>query len=402
MRTRSCIAALLLAASSAALPCRPAAAQEKDAVTDMARRRFQEGVKFFDQKRYEEARAAFLQAYALKHHPAVLLNLAHSEIRSGHHLEAARHFSAYLRDPPANATGTEKAEAERGLASARSKLGRIQVSVATGAEVLVDGETLGQAPLPEAVDAAPGNHTVEARLGGRSTSTSVTVSVGKSSTATLSLEGGSAPAPVTAPPTGYPPPATPPSESPEGTPPSDGGRPGSTNPDTSVSMSTSGREPFFSWLGHSPVGLVGVGLTGIGLGAGVGFSLAGRSAGENADSVAAAIQAQIAEDNAMGAPTPAAVCSPSVSPSVATRYQKACSVLQDDIDKRDTDKTIATAGFVAAGVGLATTITAYLVSSKSSAKATATPSKVAAQAPRIVVVPVIGARENGLQILGRF
>ena len=56
----------------------------------MARRRFQEGVKFFDQKKFEEARAAFLQAYALKHHPAVLLNLAQSEIRSGHPLEAAR------------------------------------------------------------------------------------------------------------------------------------------------------------------------------------------------------------------------------------------------------------------------------------------------------------------------
>src|SRR5258708_16484866 len=182
MRTRSCIAALVLAASSAVLPCRYAAAQEKDAVTEMAKHRFQEGVKFFDQKRYEEARAAFLQAYALKHHPAVLLNLAQCEIRSGHNLEAARHFAAYLRDPPPNA-GAGMSDAEKGLASARTKLGRIQVSVAGGAEVLVDGESVGVAPLPDAVDAAPGNHTVEARLGGRSPSASVTGSVGRSSTA---------------------------------------------------------------------------------------------------------------------------------------------------------------------------------------------------------------------------
>jgi hypothetical protein len=406
MRTRSCIAALLLAASSAALPCRPAAAQEKDAVTDMARRRFQEGVKFFDQKRYEEARAAFLQAYALKHHPAVLLNLAHSEIRSGHHLEAARHFSTYLRDPPPNATGTEKTEAERGLVSARSKLGRIQVSVASGAEVLVDGESMGQAPLPEAVDAAPGNHTVEARLGGRSTSTSVTVSVGKSATATLSLDAsGAAVAPVTAPATGSPPPTTAPSETPEGPPPSDAGKPGSTT-DTSVSLSTSGRESFFSWLGHSPVGLVGVGLTGVGLGVGVTFAVFGGKAGENADSVAGAIQSQMDEDNKHLPATmqiPAAVCSPTVTDeAVAARYQKACGVLKDDIDRRDTDKTVATAGFVAAGVGLVTTVTAYLVSSKSSSKAAAPSPKTAAQAPRFVVVPVINAREGGLHILGRF
>src|SRR5262245_44992949 len=106
MRTRACLATLLLAAAGLVVAAPSARAQDKDAGTEMARRRFQEGVKFFDQKRYEEARAAFLQAYALKHHPAVLLNLAQSEIRSGHPLEAARHFSAYLRESP-NASGTE-------------------------------------------------------------------------------------------------------------------------------------------------------------------------------------------------------------------------------------------------------------------------------------------------------
>ena len=65
MKTRVCCAALLLAASSALFGSPPAQAQDKDAVTEMARRRFQEGVKFFDQKRYEEARGAFLQAFAL-------------------------------------------------------------------------------------------------------------------------------------------------------------------------------------------------------------------------------------------------------------------------------------------------------------------------------------------------
>src|SRR5713101_3208360 len=98
MRTRACLATLMLAAASVAVAVPRAHAQDKDAVVEMARRRFQEGVKYFDQKRYEEARAAFLQAYALKRHPAVLLNLAQCELRSGHNLEAARHFAAYLRD----------------------------------------------------------------------------------------------------------------------------------------------------------------------------------------------------------------------------------------------------------------------------------------------------------------
>src|ERR1044071_2818541 len=146
MRKRACLPTLLLAAVCLAIFVPPAQAQDKDAITEMARRRFQEGVKFFDQKRYEEARAAFVQAYALKHHPAVLLNLAQSEIRSGHVLEAARHFSTYLRESP-NVTAAERAEAEKALAAARTKLGRIHVTIASGAEILVDGEVIGQAPL---------------------------------------------------------------------------------------------------------------------------------------------------------------------------------------------------------------------------------------------------------------
>ena len=50
MRTRVCCAALLLAASSALMTGSVARADDKDAVTEMARRRFQEGEKFFDQK----------------------------------------------------------------------------------------------------------------------------------------------------------------------------------------------------------------------------------------------------------------------------------------------------------------------------------------------------------------
>src|SRR4051794_26936217 len=166
MRNRACLTALLVVVSQALVPVSPAHAQDKDAVTEMARRRFQEGVKFFDQKRFEEARAAFLQAYALKHHPAVLLNLAQSEIRSGHPLEASRHFTGYLRESP-NASAAERAEAEKGLAAARAKLGRIHVQVPIGAEVIVDGESVGQAPFSEPIDVMPGTHTIEGKLGTR-------------------------------------------------------------------------------------------------------------------------------------------------------------------------------------------------------------------------------------------
>ncbi|HEY3236709.1 MAG TPA: hypothetical protein VGJ84_18470, partial [Polyangiaceae bacterium] len=51
-----------LVATSPLLTTRVANAAEEDASLEMARERFQEGVKFFDQKQYDKARAAFLQA----------------------------------------------------------------------------------------------------------------------------------------------------------------------------------------------------------------------------------------------------------------------------------------------------------------------------------------------------
>src|SRR5690606_25977054 len=145
MRTRACALALLITLSPAMFPV--GTAFSDDALTDMARQRFQAGVKFFDQKKYEEARAAILQAYALKRHPAVLLNLAQSELRANRPAEAARHFAQYLRENP-NSTSLERQEAERGLAEARAKAGRISVSVnAAGADVFVDDEFIGKTPL---------------------------------------------------------------------------------------------------------------------------------------------------------------------------------------------------------------------------------------------------------------
>lgn len=156
--------ALLVALIPAAVP-RVAFAQD-DAVTKAARARFQEGVADFDKGDYEAARAAFLEAYALKQHPAVLLNLAQSSLKSGHFLDAAKYFQKYLNDPQ----GDKKADATKGLADARAKLGRLDVTAPSGSEVTVDADTVGKTPLSEAVDVEAGNHTVRVRLPDGSTS----------------------------------------------------------------------------------------------------------------------------------------------------------------------------------------------------------------------------------------
>ena len=112
----------LLLASVPLLSAQPAHAQD-DAAIQMARERFQEGVKYYDAKQYDKARAAFLQAYALKKHPAVLLNLAQSELRSGHEAEAAKHFAQYMRENK-EASAAERQEADKGLAESKKSVGK--------------------------------------------------------------------------------------------------------------------------------------------------------------------------------------------------------------------------------------------------------------------------------------
>ena len=95
------------------------ASTEDDATVAMARERFKEGVSFFDLKQYDKARAAFLQAYALKKHPAVLLNLAQSELRSGHEADAAGRGREALGTPVKQAGHTLRGRRSRQPADVR-------------------------------------------------------------------------------------------------------------------------------------------------------------------------------------------------------------------------------------------------------------------------------------------
>src|SRR5688572_14545774 len=225
MRTRRIAALVLVAFTSASVPTtftRTVAAQADDPVTTQARARFKEGVDFYDKGKYEEARLAFLQAYTLKKHPAVLLNLAQSSAKAGHPMEAAKYFKQFLKEST-TASPQQKKDAETGLADVRQKLGRIDVVAPAGTEItLDDGERIGTAPLSEPIDVEPGPHTVKSP----NDSVRVIATVGQKVEAKLGAASSAPPAvvPVTPPSTSTTPPASnPPTSGNEG-----GG--GTTNP----------------------------------------------------------------------------------------------------------------------------------------------------------------------------
>ncbi|HRI71065.1 MAG TPA: hypothetical protein PK156_42830, partial [Polyangium sp.] len=206
MKTRVCVTALFLSLTGPAvlsgMGLLPASlgsplAFADDAVTEVARQRFQDGVKASDAGRHEEARAAFLQAYTLKKHPAVLLNLGQAELKSNHVEDGGNHLQQFLREMP-TAAPDQKAAAEKGIAEAKRRTGHIVVLVdAQGADITVDGTVVGKSPMLSAIFVKTGAHTVTATYGGKSVNTSVDAKLNQPAVATLAL--GVAGSPATGP-----------------------------------------------------------------------------------------------------------------------------------------------------------------------------------------------------------
>ena len=124
-----------------------AAGARADELKDEARARFDEGVTLYDQGSYEAARAKFLQAYALKKHPTVLLNLAWSSLKGGHPKDAEDYFAQYLKETEEDGATPKREEARRGLADARRARG------VSGAPAAAGGTGGGASDKPPAYEA---------------------------------------------------------------------------------------------------------------------------------------------------------------------------------------------------------------------------------------------------------
>lgn len=176
---RSVLLVLALCSAPALADAEPSESAELAA----ARARFAEGLKLYDAGKYEEARVAFVQAYALKKHPTVLFDLAQASLKSGRPLEALRALEQWLKEAP-DAPAAKRARAERGIAEAKRQLGRIEVIAPDGAEVTVDGRSAGRMPL-DPIWVAPGSHTVKIATSEAETTESVTLEMAGSATVRL-------------------------------------------------------------------------------------------------------------------------------------------------------------------------------------------------------------------------
>ena len=390
MRTRRIAALVLVAFTSAIVPTtftRTVSAQADDPVTTQARARFKEGVEFYDKGKYEEARLAFLQAYTLKKHPAVLLNLAQSSAKAGHPMEAAKYFKQFLKEST-TASPQQKKDAESGLAEVRQKLGRIEVVAPSGTEItLDDGERIGTTPLSEPIDVDPGPHTVKSPT----EAVKVIATVGQKVEAKFGASSSATPpvVPVTPPSTAgstTPPPSNPP--------PSSSGTDGNAGTVAPPPSGDSGAKSKTIWVPKNllPV-YIGAGIAGAGLiSAGI-FGAFKADAQSKADAVAADIRraASLRGISSQG------VCSSS-NAQIQRDFGNACKTLRDNNDKVDTNAAIANISIGVSAVAVVGIVVYWIVAEKR--EKDPAPAPTTARLP--VLTPYTGWDGGGLTLTGQF
>jgi hypothetical protein len=385
MRTRPVAVALLLAFAPAVIAM-PAGAQSaaEDPTTDMARARFKEGVGFYDKGQFEQARASFLQAYALKKHPAVLLNLAWSSLKSGHTLEAEHYFKQFLTEGK-DITDKQRADANDGLNQSHAKLGRIDVAAAAGTEVTVDGDKVGTTPLPDPILVEPGAHTVKFKGPDGATDTdSVTVLAGEKAIARFAKTASAAPVATAPPPAGTEAEATPPAPPPSDETP----KPAEPPPAKEETANVSGHRSLLS----PPETLAPVVVGGVVVLGGAALAIAMLVSKQTAQNKANDTAAQISQHGGTS-------CSPPSLASDATttidKVQTACAEYQSDNKDVNTDATIGNIALGVSVIAAVGTIVYWLVADRRGDS----PS-TGSTAP--VVTPIVGSSVGGLSLSGRF
>ncbi len=333
------LAALMVLATAA-----PAAGADDKATRD-AQARFAEGLARVKSGDYEAARISFTQAYVVLHKPDILWNLALAEEKSGHSLEALRHFKELTSTAAAD---TDRANAQKHAAVLMAQMGHIDVTAPSGTLLTLDGvQSAGSAPLAEPIDVTPGRHVVEGKLADGTKSATVDAVAGETAHVTLVPD-----APSTATPT---PTAT---ATPASTP-----TPTSTPPGADSSPVSTARLVTTASLGAAAV---------ISIGAGAYFGFQSQSDASDA--------AQYRDNK------PSSYCVNPTGPAVQT-----CSAWNDAVKSQNRDATLSNVFYVTGGVLAVGAVATWFLWPKG-----------ATGASSAWVVPAVGPSGGGVAAGGRF
>ena len=159
-----------------------------------------QGTKLYQQGDVAGALEQFNAAYAAYASPKLMFNIGQANRDLRRPVEALEAFEKFLVGA-ADAPSEMIADARKSVAQLQEKLGRIQIDCETaGAEVSVDGKSVGLAPVLDPIWATPGRHQVTAKHASAAPALEdVDVTAGSVSTVTMRMPSLAAPLAAPAP-----------------------------------------------------------------------------------------------------------------------------------------------------------------------------------------------------------
>lgn len=364
MRSRSStfvsatLAAVMLL-GSAPLAAAPAPAKGDAALAEASKARYTEGLKLYQKKKYEQARASFLQSYALDKKPAALLMLAQCSLKLGRPMEALKYYDQFV-DEGGEPSGKVKDLVDAGRRDARKLLGHVSVVAPDGAEVKVDDEPAGKTPLAQPLDVLPGKHTVKVTLGEDEKVEKIDTPAGVTMEVKLVAKP-RAPGPPPPPKLKAPTPITPASKGADG-----GESPSIFAPPETV------------WPVYA-AGAVGI----------VGLSMAAIFAGLRANSQQAI---EVADGALSRANTNRSRCS---DPTVGTPFEETCITLQKNLSATEDQKKAAMVGLAVGITGIGLAVAWYFFAPKDRGSPES-------DASNVKLNPYVGPEGGGAAVGGSF
>ena len=132
-----------------------------------ARKRYQLGLKLYEDGNYEAARIEFERAMSLAPSYKILYNVGLSYKQLNNYVDAMKALERYLAEGGPDIPADRRADVEKALAELRPRIARVKIGVSVvGAEVTIDGIGIGKSPLREAVLVNPGVRRFSAQAPG--------------------------------------------------------------------------------------------------------------------------------------------------------------------------------------------------------------------------------------------
>jgi hypothetical protein len=203
LQSRSLPAVLL--ALSCVLAAGAAGAQPAPAVSpvnasmDKADELYRQGNEAYKQNRLKDAYGFYKEAWTLKKSYDIAGNLGAVELAISMPRDAAEHLLHSLRQFPANGKPEARDKTRQRLEDALKQIGTLTIKVnVEGAEILVDGKSVGKAPLEQEIFVDAGTRRIEAKIDGYDpVRQQLQVAKGSTHQVALKLKKTPAPPPVT-------------------------------------------------------------------------------------------------------------------------------------------------------------------------------------------------------------